>query len=99
MKKFGFRIQTRGGSTVDNLVIQGRDREEAVRKLRQVYHHCSILSEELLADPLPQEASDLEGLISIIAHEQDPQATARAGSGAGTGSAAEGETSEPKKPA
>jgi hypothetical protein len=69
MKKFGFRIQTRGGSTVENLVIQGRDRDEAVRKLKQVYHHCSILEEKLLADPVPGDASDLEGVISIIASE------------------------------
>jgi hypothetical protein len=71
MKKFGYRIQTRGGSTVENLVIQGRDREEAQRKLRQVYHHCTILEEKLLADPIPEDASDLEGVISLIAGEGD----------------------------
>lgn len=71
MKKYGFRIQTKAGGVVDNLVIQGRDREEAVRKLRQVYHHCTILSEDLIEDPLPTEASDLEGVISMIAHERD----------------------------
>jgi hypothetical protein len=69
MKKYGFRIQTRGGSTVENLVIQGRDREEAERKLRQVYHHCTILDAKVLADPVPEDASDLEGVISIIASE------------------------------
>ena len=71
MKKFGFRIQTRGGSTVDNLVIQGRDRDEAERKLRQVYHHCVILEEKLLADPVPEDASQLEGVISIITSESE----------------------------
>lgn len=77
MKKFGFRIQTRGGSTVENLVIQGRDLEEAERKLRQVYHHCTVLEAKVLADPVPGDASDLEGVISIIANEGregDPQA-------------------------
>jgi hypothetical protein len=65
MKKFGFRIQTRGGSTVDNLVIQGRDREEAERKLRQVYHHCTVLDAKLLT---PQaDGSDFESVISLIA--------------------------------
>jgi len=71
MKKFGFKIQTRGGSTVENLVIQGRDREEAERKLRQVYHHCTILEEKVLADPVPEDASQLEGVISLIASETD----------------------------
>ncbi|HET7730930.1 MAG TPA: hypothetical protein VFK48_12940 [Usitatibacter sp.] len=65
MKKFGFRIQTRGGSTVDNLVIQGRDRDEAERKLRQVYHHCTVLDAKLLT---PQaDGSDFEAVISLIA--------------------------------
>jgi hypothetical protein len=71
VKKFGFRIQTRGGSTVENLVIQGRDRAEAERKLRQVYHHCTILDEKVLADPVPEDASDLEGVISLIADEAE----------------------------
>lgn len=76
MKKFGFRIQTRGGSTVENLVIQGRDRDEAERKLRQVYHHCTILEEKLLADPVPEDASQLEGVISLISSEADAASNA-----------------------
>lgn len=71
MKKFGFKIQTRGGSVVENLVIQGRDRVEAERKLRQVYHHCTILDEKVLADPVPEDASQLEGVISLISSEID----------------------------
>jgi hypothetical protein len=71
MKKFGFRIQTRGGSTVENLVIQGRYPDEAERKLRQVYHHCTILDEKVLADPVPEDASQLEGVISLIASEAE----------------------------
>jgi len=71
MRKFGFKIQTRTGGTVDNLVIQGRDRDEAERKLRQVYHHCTILEEKLLADPVPDDASQLEGVISLISSETD----------------------------
>jgi hypothetical protein len=72
MRKFGFRIQTRGGSTVDNLVVQGRDREEAERKLRQIYHHCTVLEAKVLADPVPADSSDLEGVISLIAAEDVP---------------------------
>jgi hypothetical protein len=69
MKKFGFRIQTRGGSVVDNLTIQGRDREEAERKLRQVYHHCVVLEVRELQESAPVDASDFEGLITLIADE------------------------------
>ena len=74
MKKFGFRIQTRGGSVVDNLVIQGRDRDDAERKLRQVYHHCTILEERALADAIPGEGSDLEGVLSIITRDSGAEA-------------------------
>lgn len=69
MTKFGFRIRTRGGSIVENLVIQGRDRDEAERKLRQVYHHCVVLEARQIADAAPAEASDFEGVISLIADE------------------------------
>jgi len=69
MKKFGFRIRTRGGSVVDNLTIQGRDREEAERKLRQVYHHCVVLEAREFQEAAPADASDFEGVISLIADE------------------------------
>jgi len=69
MRKFGFRIRTRGGSVVDNLTIQGRDREEAERKLRQVYHHCEVLETREIADSAPGDATDVEGMISLIADE------------------------------
>ncbi len=69
MRKFGFRIRTRGGSVVDHLVIQGRDREEAERKLRQVYHHCVILESREIADASAADASDVEFVIELIAGE------------------------------
>ena len=41
--KYGFRIRTRTGLIVDNLLIHGRDEADAERKLRQMYQHCKIL--------------------------------------------------------
>jgi len=41
--KYGFRIRTRGGLIVNNLLIHGRDEVDAERKLRQMYQHCRIL--------------------------------------------------------
>ncbi|MBI4984745.1 MAG: hypothetical protein HZC24_05225 [Rhodocyclales bacterium] len=43
MTKYGFRIRTRDGLTVDNLLIHGRDELDAERKLRQMYHGCQIV--------------------------------------------------------
>jgi hypothetical protein len=54
---------------VDNLAILGRDREEAEKKLRQIYHHCTILeAREIDAAALPDSA-DVEGMITLIADE------------------------------
>lgn len=43
MSRFGFRIRTKVGVVVDNLVIHGRDELDAQRKLRQMYLQCEIL--------------------------------------------------------
>lgn len=41
--KYGFRIRTKTGAVVENLLIFGRDEGEAERKLRQMYLGCEIL--------------------------------------------------------
>jgi hypothetical protein len=43
MTKYGFRIRTRDGLSVENLLISGRDGSDAERKLRQMYHECEII--------------------------------------------------------
>lgn len=66
MQKFGFRIQTHAGLTVDNLLIHGVDQAQAENKLRQMYHRCTIL-ECKVVDDLPRgDGTDLEGAISLI---------------------------------
>lgn len=41
--KYGFRIRTRPGLIVDNLMIHALDESDAQRKLRQMYPGCEIL--------------------------------------------------------
>ena len=43
MIKFALRIRTRSGLPVDNLLVQARDRNEAERRITQMYPHCEIL--------------------------------------------------------
>ena len=75
MQKFSFRIQTRSGLTVENLLIHAADQAEAERRLRQMYMHCKIMESKTLADTPPRSAmSDLEGVITLIA-EQDKNPT------------------------
>jgi hypothetical protein len=43
LTKYGFRIRTRVGLVINNLMIHGRDPEEARRKLQQMYRDCEII--------------------------------------------------------
>lgn len=68
MTRFGFNIKTRSGQRVDNICIMASSRDDAERRLRQMYHHCEILACQSEAvrrsDPL-----DLEGLIGMISND------------------------------
>jgi len=66
MQKFGFRIQTSAGMTVDNLVIHGVDQEQAELKLRKMYHRCTILECRVMEEVMRGDGTDLEGAISLI---------------------------------
>lgn len=67
MQRFGFRIKTRTGALVENLVIQAADLEHAELKLRQMYHQATILESRFLDDAQSsREGTDLEGAISLI---------------------------------
>ena len=43
MLKYQFKIKARNGLVVENLFIQGQDREDAERKLFQMYVGCTVL--------------------------------------------------------
>ena len=43
LTKYAFRIRTRDGLVVNNLMIHGRAEDDAQRKLRQIYRDCEIL--------------------------------------------------------
>jgi len=70
MIKFGFRIRTRGGSVVENLQAQARDRAEAEEKIRQIYHQCEILECQEVTPTLRKEGLDLEDVIALIGKQQ-----------------------------
>lgn len=70
MIKYGFRIRTRGGSLVDNLQVQARDRAEAEEKIRQIYHQCEILECQEVTPTLRKEGLDLEDVVDLINRQQ-----------------------------
>lgn len=70
MTKFGFSIKTRGGSVVENLQVQARDRAEAEEKIRQIYHQCEILQCQEVTPTLKKEGLDLDDVLALI-NKQD----------------------------
>ena len=64
--KYGFRIRTRDGMVVDNLTIQGRDEEDAERKLRQMYRECEVLDRSCRQGAARMSAANFEEVVSLI---------------------------------
>ena len=71
MNKYGFKIRTRGGSVVENLQVQARDRFEAEQKIKQIYPHCEILECHEVTPTLRKEGLDLEDVIALINKQEE----------------------------
>jgi hypothetical protein len=66
MQKYCFSIKTRSGQFIERLLIAGKNREDAERKLNQMYRHCEIVR----CEPHPQGAAiqqptSIEDLLSL----------------------------------
>ncbi len=44
MQKYAFSIRTRSGQFIERIAIAGRDREDAERKLNQMYRYCEVVN-------------------------------------------------------
>ena len=76
MMKFGFKIRTRSGLVVDNLLIPGKDRADAERKLAQIYRHCEILESKTIQQQTSRDESmDMDGIISLISRQDKEKAS------------------------
>ncbi len=75
MMKFGLKIRTRSGLPVDNLVVQARNQAEAERKITQMYMHCEILECQQIETATRDDATDLDGIISLISRQGDEEKT------------------------
>lgn len=64
--KFGFRIRTRVGLQVDNLMIHGRDESDAQRKLRQMYQGCEVLECVCHTGNGRPQPTSFEDVVSLI---------------------------------
>ena len=77
MIKFGFKIKTRGGMVVDNLMVAARDRAEAERKVTQIYHRCEILECQELQQAIKEDGFSFESAIALIGKQADPDTPAK----------------------
>ncbi|HEX7645686.1 MAG TPA: hypothetical protein VF472_26070 [Burkholderiaceae bacterium] len=67
MTKFDFSVKTRDGSKIVSVVIAAVDRDEAERRLRQMYRDCEVLSCEIKqAEDRIRPSATLEDILSII---------------------------------
>jgi hypothetical protein len=70
MQKFGFKIQTRSGTTVDHLVVHAVDQAAAEEKLRKMYHQCTIVEMRVIDELARGEGTDLESAIALIVEQE-----------------------------
>ena len=71
MMKFGLKIRTRSGLPVDDLVVHARDQADAERKITQMYMRCEILECRQIETATRDDATDLDGIISLISRQGD----------------------------
>jgi len=66
MLKFDFSVKTRDGQKIESIQIYGKDMPDAERKLRQMYHHCEIISSKTVDTDKTGQSVDIEELLSLI---------------------------------
>lgn len=66
MTKYAYQIRSRNGVVVDNLQILGRDENDAIRKLHQMYPHCEILESRVAASE--RVSASYEEVLDLIAN-------------------------------
>jgi hypothetical protein len=64
--KYGFRIRTRSGAVVDNLLIFGKNAPDAERKLRQIYLGCEIIAAKRLVHAPRADSAENDAVIDLV---------------------------------
>ncbi len=66
MVRYGFSIKTRHGQRVDHIQIMASCADDAERRLRQMYQHCTIVERRENSVPQRLEQLDVENIIGLI---------------------------------
>lgn len=67
LTKFHFRIRTRLGLVVENLLIPGRDETEAQHRLRQMYRDCEVIECVCYRGGVRTPSANYEDVVNLIA--------------------------------
>lgn len=66
LSKYGFRIRTRSGATVDKLLIHGRTPQEAQEKLQQMYPGCIVMDTWEDSQTVGAQINSFEDIADLI---------------------------------
>lgn len=76
MVRYGFNIRTRRGQRVDNISIMAASRDDAERRLRQMYQECEVVECHTQAVARHVDSLDLASVIERLAASEPPHALA-----------------------
>ncbi len=67
MLKFDFSVLTRDGQKIESITISAKDKTDAERKLRQMYHHCEVTRCDVKQESIKYgQATSVEDILSLI---------------------------------
>ena len=73
MVRYGFNIRTHTGQRVDNISIMAASRDDAERRLRQMYQKCEVVEcHTQIAAARQAEALDLASVIERMSASEPP---------------------------
>ena len=72
MIRFGFNIRTRSGQRVENISIMAATRDDAERRLRQMYQKCEIVDCAVHAPTRQVESLDLATVVEMLSASEAP---------------------------
>lgn len=73
--KYSFRVRSRAGPIVDRVRVTAKDRQEALKRLMQLYPGCEIL--ECHDESFQAPEGSFENLVDLITELQLPQPVIR----------------------
>jgi hypothetical protein len=76
MTRYGFNIRTHTGQRVDNISIMAATRDDAERRLRQMYQRCVVVECHTQAVGRQTEPLDIESVIQMVSASDPPRALA-----------------------